>query len=247
MSQKRHDDIVVRSLAMRYSARHELERHEHAWHQLVYAREGVMSVDTERGAWVVPPQRAAWVPAGTEHAIAMCGPVDLRTLYFRADFSNVPRACSVMQVTPLLRELVLHVVSVGLLRDSDETQLPLARVLVDQISSLDADAFWLPMPRDARAKRIADALHENPASKDTIDVLAKRAGASPRTLERLFQNETGLTFGRWRQQLRLVAAARRLGGGESVTNVALEVGYDSASAFIAAFRGAFGVTPGRYF
>lgn len=247
MSQTRHDDLVVRTLSVRYSAGLVLERHIHAWHQLVYAHDGVMNVETDRGAWIVPPQRAAWVPAEAAHAIVMCGPVDLRTVYLRPDFARSSRALGVVNVTPLLRELILHVVERGMLHGDEEADARLAGVLVDQIATIDVAPFWVPMPTDPRARKVADTLHADPANRQTLDQLARRAGASERTLERLFTTETGMSFGRWRNQLRLVHATRQLGEGHQVTTVAHDVGYESPSAFIAAFRATFGVTPGKYF
>jgi AraC-like DNA-binding protein len=123
----------------------------------------------------------------------------------------------------------------------------LVSVLLDQLQVMESDAIHLPLPRDGRAKRVAALLREQPADRRPLNELAKLAGASKRTLERLFKRETGLGFGKWRQQLRLGHALGRLAAGEAVSNVALEVGYESTSAFILAFRMTFGQTPGQYF
>jgi AraC-like DNA-binding protein len=247
MSQTRHDDILVRTLSVRYSAGLVLEGHTHSWHQLLYAFDGVMNVETSAGTWIVPPQRAVWVPADCEHAITMCGPVDLRTVYLHPDLVREARSVSVLSITPLVRELVLHVVAKGMLRATPEADARLAGVLVDLVAAIEGTPFWVPMPRDPRARKVAENLRSDPANRDTLERIAKRAGASARTLERLFATETGMSFGRWRNQLRLLHATRQLGAGEPVTSVALDVGYESPSAFIAAFRATFGVTPGRYF
>jgi AraC-like DNA-binding protein len=106
----------------------------------------------------------------------------------------------------------------------------------------------LPMPRDERALRIARVLREKPAAGDaSLRTLARRTGASTRTLERIFIAETGLTLGRWRQQARLLRAVTLLAAKTPVTDVAFEVGYASPSAFIAMFRAVLGTTPSKLF
>ena len=200
---------------------HVIRTHSHPWHQLVYASQGVMTVRTPEGAWVVPIHRGVWVPAGTRHLIQMSGPVSMRTLYL------VPRLAR----TRNLRRLDLDV---------------LIAVLLDHLQVMKSDAIHLPLPRDARAKRIAAALQERPADLRSLSELSKLAGASKRTIERVFRRETGMGFGKWRQQLRLGHAMRLLAAGDAVTNVALDVGYDSVSAFITMFRTMLGATPRTY-
>jgi AraC-like DNA-binding protein len=144
-----------------------------------------------------------------------------------------------------MRELVLHAVRLGMLRQSIPSEARLARVVVDQLETLPTVPLQLPMPRDDRARRAAERLLLDPG--EPIDEAARVAGASKRTLERLFRSETAMTLGRWRQRLRLIEALRLLAAGQPVTRVALDVGYDSPSAFITAFRRELGTTPGRYF
>jgi AraC-like DNA-binding protein len=241
-------DLLVRGLAVEYPSGAVLEGHAHSWPQLVYAAEGVMTVQTEQGIWVVPPERAVWIPGGIEHSIAMSGRVSMRTLYFAPSLVRaLPRRCGVVRVAPLLRELVLHAVARAPLRRDAPAQRRLARVLVDQLRELPAAPLELPVPRDPRARRAALRLREEPGLRMPVHQLAREAGTSRRTLERLFRRETGLSFGRWRQQARLLHAMRRLAHGEPVGSVALEVGYESPSAFIARFRRALGATPGSYY
>ncbi len=229
---------------------HIIRTHSHPWHQLTFAPRGVLTVRTPDGAWIVPPHRAVWVPARTRHSVEMSGAVLMQALYITPRFGkSLPDRCRVLEVSPLLRELILRAAELKWLNVRVPAHAHLAYVLLDEIrmTGAQADAVNLPMPRDARAKRIAALLRETPADRRTLADLAKVAGASKRTVERLFKRETGLGFGRWRQQFRLGRALRRLAAGEAVTNVALEVGYDSASAFISAFRMTFGQTPGQYF
>ena len=242
------DKVTIRTLAVGYSSGYVIPAHAHDWHQLIYASEGVMSIHTAEGSWVVPSQRAVWVPAGVTHSIEMAGAVSMRTLYIRPRRSlKLPVACRVMDVSPLLRELILHTVSLGMLDEGVASHARLVGVIKDQLHAVPEMPLQLPMPRDPRAQRVALRIRNAPDDNNTLAHASRDSGASVRTLERLFRTETGMTFGRWRQQVRLLHALRLLAGGQSVTSVALDVGYDSTSAFIAAFRSAFGVTPGRYF
>ena len=152
-----------------------------------------------------------------------------------------------LAVPALLRELILHTVERGALRRSVPEDRHLFEFLIDQLRALPTMPLELPMPRDARALRLARRWQDEPGAPAPLDDLARGAGASRRTLERLFQRETGMSLGRWRQQARLLHAMRLLARGEAVTSTALEVGYDSPSAFIAAFTQVMGTTPGRYY
>jgi AraC-like DNA-binding protein len=225
-----------------------LPRHKHEWHQLIYGSFGVMTVTTAGGTWVIPPHRAVWVPAGVEHAIELSGSVLMQSLYLAAGVSAaLPAECCAVNVSPLLRELMTHIAAPETLTRPPAVRARLLGVLLDQLEVLPTIPMQLPLPRDPRAVRVADWLRENPDAPGLLKQMARRSGASARTVERLFQSETGMTFGKWRQQLRLLHALRQLATGRPVTAVALEVGYDSPSAFIAMFRAALGTTPTRYF
>jgi AraC-like DNA-binding protein/mannose-6-phosphate isomerase-like protein (cupin superfamily) len=242
------DGTVVRTFAVRHTSAHEIAPHAHDWHQLIYASEGVMWVHTAQGDWVVPPNRAVWVPAGVEHGIEMTGTVFVQTLYLAQGVSGtLPERCCAVNVSPLLRELIRHTVALGMLDKNVPARARLIEFLVDQLSALPAIPLQLPWPLDERAQRAAAWLREHPDDPGLIKQMAKRVVASGRTLERLFQKETGMTFGKWRQQLRLLHALQLLADGRSVTAVALDVGYDSPSAFIAMFKRTLGTTPYRYF
>jgi AraC-like DNA-binding protein len=240
-------DVVIRTLAATYSPGHVIPPHSHDWHQLLYASEGVMTIHTTSGSWVVPPHRAVWIPANVEHSVQMSGAVSMRTLYLLPALSKaLPKDCCTVNVPPLLRELILDAVARRTLQRSIPSEARLIGVMLDQIQALPAAPLQLPMPRDARASKVADLLKANPAEPASLDQIARRAGASPRTIERLFRSETNMGFAKWRQRLRLLHALRLLAAGEPVTNVALEAGYDSTSAFISMFRRELGTTPSRY-
>ena len=258
MSKKRHprksprrdaeDGVLVRSFAVRYTNGHAITSHAHDWHQLIYASEGVMWIQTAQGDWVVPPNRAVWVPAGVEHGIEMTGSVFVQTLYLAQALSRtLPDRCCAVNISPLLRELIRHIVTLGTLDKCDSVRARLICVLLDQLNALPTIPLQLPWPTDERAQRAAAWLRAHPDDPGIIKHMAKRVSLGIRTLERLFHNETGQTFGKWRQQLRLLHALRLLAGGRPVTAVALDVGYESASAFIVMFKRTLGVTPHRYF
>lgn len=241
-------DLIVRTLALGLPAGQRLEGHNHGWPQLIYATEGVMTVTTEVGVWVVPPQRAAWVPAGMDHEIIVTGRLAMKTLFIRPEYSaRLPVDCIVIQVTHLLRELVLRIVGLGSLAGVVPEHVRLADVLIDELVGIRSVPLQLPLPRDPRARRVALGIRDEPSCQDDLATLAEGSGASARTLERLFLRETGMTFGRWRQQARLLKALGSLAEGASVTNAALDVGYESTSAFIAMFKRVLGETPGRYY
>ncbi len=240
-------DPSIRTLAATYSPGYVISPHSHDWHQLLYASEGVMTIATSVGSWVVPPHRAAWIPANIVHSVQMSGAVSMRTLYILPRLSKaLPKDCCTVNVPPLLRELVLEAVQRGLLHKGIPTEARLIGVILDQLQALPAAPLQLPMPNDARALKVAELLKANPAEARTLEQLAKHAAASPRTIERLFRSETNMGFGKWRQRLRLLHALRLLAAGEQVTNVALESGYESTSAFISMFRRELGSTPSRY-
>jgi AraC-like DNA-binding protein len=240
--------LDIRSLAAEPSSGFKIHKHSHTWHQLIYASRGVMTVNTSTGSWVVPSQRAVWVPAFVDHEVEFSASVSMRTLYLRPGLSALlPQDCCVVGVSPLLRELILRAVEISMLNRTVASHKHLIDVILDQFRELPTIPLSLPMPADLRALRVAEFVRANPAAAKSLDQLARRIGASKRTIERLFQTETEMTFGKWRQQLRLLHALRLLAAGKFVTAAALEVGYDSTSAFISAFKGAMGITPGRYY
>lgn len=217
------------------------------WDQLVYASAGVMTVNTERGGWVVPTHRALWAPDGTPFRVVLHGRVSVRSRYFRRELAAMPGELRAVNVPPLLRELILHAIRLAPLDLGVAEHARLVGVLIDQLRALPQVPLQLPMPRDPRARLVADLLAARPDDERDLDQLADGAGASRRTLERLFRAETGLTIGQWRQRSRLVHALRLLAGGDSVTAVARAVGYSTPSAFGAMFRTELGVSPARYF
>lgn len=232
-----------------YPAGHIVKLHFHDKDQLVYASRGVMTVRTTRGTWTVPTHRAVWIAAAVPHSITMSGAVAMRTLYFRPRLvARLPRSCCVVNVSPLLRELILHACDCGTLKRTRPWQRHLIDVIIDQLQVVSMVPLQLPHLADERALKIAKLLATNPSERRTLTELCKLTGAaSSRTMERLFQQNTGMTFGRWRHQFRLMHALRLLAEGAKVTYAALEAGYSTPSAFICMFKKSIGITPGTYF
>jgi AraC-like DNA-binding protein len=237
---------AIRCLAATYYDGFHIAPHRHHWGQLIYAGSGVMRVRSGETLWLVPPARAVWAPAGVEHEIHGLGDFAMRTLYFpSAMVYRLPAACCAIDVPPLLRELVLAAVERCPIDETDAAGMRLAEVTIDRIAEAQTLPLQLPLPRDPRALRLAERLLAEPATADELPELARAAGASARTMQRLFLAESGLPFSQWRQRLRLLHGATLLGGGASVTAAGLEAGYAGTSAFIAAFRKHFGITPSR--
>lgn len=231
-----------------YPDGHLIDAHWHPRAQLLYARSGIMTVTTADGVFVVPPQRAVWVPARMVHRVRASGRLEMRSLYIDDEsLPTLPPRCSVVNVTPLLRELVLAAMALPKRYPLGGREERVMSLILDEIRTMRTASLHLPEPRDRRLKRIAEALRAEPGDGRTIAAWGRIVGASARTLARRFKAETGLSFAAWRQQARLLAALVRLAGGAAVTAVALDLGYASPSAFIAMFKRALGSTPGRYF
>ena len=239
---------VIITLSRDYAPGHTIPLHFHNRDQLVFASRGVMTVTANDGAWVVPVHRAVWIPARTAHTIAMSGNVAMRTLYLQPGLAeSLARACCVVQVSALLKELILEACRCGSLGRRAARQSHLVDVILDQLRTIKVAPLEISLPEDPRALRVAQILVADPSDPRPLQQIARNSGASRRTVERLFVEATGTTFGKWRQQLRLMQGLRLLGGGAKVTHAALEAGYSTPSAFIAAFRKALGSTPTLYF
>ncbi len=225
----------------------EIAPHSHERAQLIYATAGTMRVATSDGMWMVPPQRAVWMPAHVRHGIVMTSDVTMRTLYLRVDAARfMPNACRVLQVSSLLRELIVRATELPMHYDESGPAGHVVALILTELHGLQSLPLQLPMPRDLRLRGLCEQLLAAPGDQRTLGAWARTINASARTLARHFQNETGLSFGAWRQQARVLEAMGRLGGGAPVTEVALDLGYDSVSAFSAMFRRAAGASPSHY-
>ena len=238
----------VVAVARDYPSGYFIETHSHERSQLVYASNGVMRVQTGDGIWVVPPLRAVWIPAGIRHQIKMSGHVSMRTLYIDpASLPKAPAHCCLVTVSSLLKELILHAVDVPQPYPIDSPEERVMQVILDQIRTMDVKPLKLIVPKEERLSSIFKCLLEDPGDGRTLTQWGETVGATQRTLARLFKSETGMGFGQWRQQIRIIASLEKLAEGHPVTTVALDLGYNSPSAFISMFKKNLGNTPGQYF
>jgi AraC-like DNA-binding protein len=224
-----------------------IPRHFHQRAQLLYASEGVMRVSTDDGVWIIPPQRGLLIAPGVTHELTMLSNVHMRTVYIEASAAlGVGPGCRVIEVSRLLREVIL-----ALIAEPIEYSLPgrgghLAALILSEIAVAATVPIAIPWPRDRRLVGICQAIMQNPGSQRTIEEWAGDAGASGRTLMRLFSKETGLRYRQWVQQVQLADAFCRLARGDGVGEVARALGYASPSAFTSMFRRILGRTPQHY-
>lgn len=226
--------------------------HSHPRAQLLWAMDGVLRVSSDDSVWIVPPSHAVWIPGGTVHAVTCETEATFRNLYIDPSLALGPEratnsaACQVVLLSPLLRELILMLVDQDMTGPFSPRLMRLVGVIADEIAALVPAPLYLPGGHDPRLVRLTQHLGRHPADQSPLADLARLAGASLRTVERLFRTETGLTFRQWRARLRLLSAIERLDAGQSSKAIAHALGYQTASAFVAAFRDQFGVPPQSY-
>jgi AraC-like DNA-binding protein len=211
---------------------------------LIYAIRGVMEVSAGPGLWLIPPRFALWIPARIRHSIRMPGAVSMRTLYVRPGLARPPQqGCAVIHVSPLLRELIVEAVRIGRLRASNHPERALRDLLVLHIRNASPMPAGVNLPRDRRARDVAENVLRDVGRLQSSAALCAAAGASVRTIERKFRQEVGSDFETWRRQVRLMKAIELLVSGQSVKEVAFQIGYRQPSAFVEMFRRTLGTTP----
>ena len=236
--------VSVSTLAWEYPPGYLVPEHAHGSDQVIYAISGVMEITAGESFWVIPPRFAVWIPARTFHRIRMPRAVSMRTLYLRRGTApGLPGACTVLHVTPLLRELVVEAVRIGNLRTRNRLHCAIRDVIVSQLRNAPVVPTCLKMPRDPRALAVARALLADPARHRPLAGLCRDCGISMRTMERAFLRELGMTVDDWRRQARLMKAVELLVEGRGVKEVAARVGYRQPSAFVETFRQGMGATP----
>jgi len=234
--------IVTRRTS--YDHGHHIEPHWHARAQFVFAVAGTMRVRTPRHAWIVPPSRALWVPARLVHEIQMYSVVQMHSLYVSdAASAGMPSTCVVLNVTPLVKELIVRAVALPTIYDENGDEGLLMRLLMAEIRGLPQCALDLPLPESPELTRLCERILADLSARRPCNLDASAMHTSTRTLYRRFLRETGITFARWKQQARLLESIRRLAEGVPVTTVALDLGYESPSAFSTMFRRSLGVAP----
>jgi AraC-like DNA-binding protein len=225
----------------------EKDFHRHRKGQLMLLLRGVLTCEVEGSLWIVPPQSALWVPGDVLHKIAAAGTIEVYIAFIDAAVSTrLAPACCAMSTTPLLRELVIRSASFPLLYPEGGAESNLIVTLLDELAASTVGNLYLPMPGEPRLRQIVDAIMARPADRGTVQTWARRVGMSERTLARLITQQTGMSFGRWRQQLHLMLAVKWLSTGASVQQVADDLGYESAGSFVTMFGRVLGTSPARY-
>jgi AraC-like DNA-binding protein len=232
--------------------------HSHPWAQVAMSSNGVIRMTAGHGTYLVPPSRALWIPPGMEHAVTVVEDAEIRTLYlhpsarFLKDGTPQPTPfelwpdCRVLEVSPLLRELVVHLDVAPGAGPATQREQRLGDLVLDELRRAAPVRLGLALPADKRLRTLCEAVIEDPLRHATLDGWATQAGASTRTLARLFRQELGTTFGEWRQQVRLAQALALAADGRPMNHIAAELGYASASAFSAMVRRTVGATPSRF-
>jgi AraC-like DNA-binding protein/quercetin dioxygenase-like cupin family protein len=241
----------IHMVARNYRKGTRLDTHMHREAQLLYAAKGTMQVTTPKGRWLVPPDRAVWVPARLEHAIDVLADIEMRTLYFdlawlaREEHSASLEAEFVVRVSKLLHQAILALFDGR--HDPDRIAL-LVKLVMLELHQAEDSATFIPLPHEPRCRRAADIVLADPTGSHEIETLAREVGTSARTLSRLFASETQLSFKSWCQRARIAAAIERLSvdAGVSVKQLAAELGYASVPAFSYAFRQVTGKTPTEF-
>ncbi len=229
--------------------RHDWEhaRHQHRKAQLLYAVRGIINCEVEDGVWIVPPLCAIWIPAGVSHAARGSGGTECYCLFVEPSATpGLPQNCCSLGVSPLLRELISKAAGFPRLYPINGPEERLVATLLDELVAAPVEGLHLPLPRNAKLKRLADLLLADPADKASIGEWAGRIGMSERSMTRLLREEIGMSFGHWRRQLHVILALQRLTKGDSVQEVAFDLGYENASGFVTMFRKTVGKPPGRY-
>lgn len=239
---------IILPLAENYRHGEHIAPHCHDRAQLIHAISGVVTVNASEGSWVVPPGRGVWVPAAAEHELRMAGVVRMRTLFVDpAARPDLPHQCQVIEISALLRELIVRAMDIPCDHPPQGREARIMQLILDEIRVLPVSALHVPSPRSAQLQALCEALRQAPAEAWSLARAAAHSGLNPRTLTRAFQRETGLSLVQWLRRMRLLASLDALAAGQSVLAVALDLGYDSPSAFSAMFRRTLGVSPSVYF
>ncbi|WP_347168876.1 helix-turn-helix transcriptional regulator [Pseudomonas salmasensis] len=241
-------DWAVISSATDYPENWVIPEHSHNKHQLLYAIGGVMVVYSALRQWTVPPNRGFWMPCGQVHSLRCVGTLQMRSVFVRPDsFPNLPAEPKTVTVSPLLSELIKASVSLKPPYAEDSRDARIMHLILDELAILPALPLSLPQPADPRLSPICLALQDEPSDASTVADWSARLGLDQTTIQRLFRKETGMTFGQWRQQARLLLALERIAVGQKIIDVAFELGYESPSAFTSMFKKQFGKTPSHFF
>ena len=246
------DDRTASVIAVRVDVsgtKAEVPDHRHRKGQLVFALGGGVTCRVPSGLWMVPPHCGVWIPGGMRHSNRATANARLFFVYIEPEGAHLPDRCCTLSISPLLREVIVALSDQGAsdqAADDDERADLLTKVLLRELPRMAVQELHLPLSPERRLKRIASRLAEDPSDRSTLAEWAKCVALSESSLARLVVKETGLTFGRWRQQLHLIVAIRELAAGASVQQVSADLGYESVTAFITMFKKALGKPPAKY-
>jgi AraC-like DNA-binding protein len=239
--------VPVMALRVDVAARErEIPVHEHRSGQLVIALRGAVSCEVPGALWMVPPQAGVWIPGGTPHSNRGTANAQIFYLFVEPGAAPLPDRCCTLCISPMLSEMIQYLAGLPPVYEANGPTDRLAQVLLDQLCTMPREEMFLPMPEDARLRKISTAMMRDPSDRRTQTNWASELGMSDRTLNRLCTSLTGLSFGRWRRQLQMIVALRELSGGATVQQVAYDLGYESPSAFNTMFKKAFGKPPATY-
>ncbi|RWD10035.1 helix-turn-helix transcriptional regulator [Mesorhizobium sp.] len=241
------DDLSAPAIAVRVDipeTRAEVPSHWHRKGQLVFALAGGVTCRVPSGLWMVPPHCGVWIPGGMEHSNVATANARIFFVYIEPGAADLPERCCTLSISPLLRELIIELSD--RLQDDEARGELLTKMLLTELPRMPVQQLHLPISSEPRLNRIAEALAQDPADRSTLADWAKRMALSESSLARLVAKETGLSFGRWRQQLHLIVAIRELASGKSVQQVSGDLGYGSVTAFITMFKKALGKPPAKY-
>lgn len=245
LSFKTNDGAV--SAVERLDKNFELAAHRHEEAQVMLVLRGLVTCEVDTGLWMVPPQSAMWIPSGMQHSMRGAGDLQYYCVYVEPALTkSLPRECCTLTVSPLLRELMIAISHLPSHYDVDGPDGRMVAVMLDHLATAPVEQLHLPMPSDPRLRQIADHLVAHPSDRTTMPEWARGVGMSERTLFRLLAKETGMNFGRWRQQFQVMLALKRLSEGDSVQAVAFDLGYESSSAFVTMFRKVLGKPPLKF-
>ncbi|WP_353165393.1 helix-turn-helix transcriptional regulator [Acinetobacter sp.] len=226
-----------------------LPSHSHKRGQCLYAITGVLTVNTDLGSWVVPPRRALWIPNGVHHEVHMRGVTKTRSAYIipeAAKTAGLWDYCAVINVSPLLHELLSVAVDIPVEYELEGRDDYLMRLMIKEIAMMPELPLNAPLPQEPRLAALCLEILKAPTLDRDLDEIAKQVGMSRRNFTRIFRLQTGMSFSHWRQQACLLNALMRMELGQSITHVAIELGYSSSSAFTAAFKRSLGAAPSLY-
>lgn len=223
-----------------------VEPHSHPWGQVAMSSTGTIRMNAAHSTYIVPPSRALWIPPGVEHVVTTLEDAEIRTLYVHPG-AALWAECRVLEVSNLLRELVLHLDVTPGARATTPREQHLTALILDELRAAAPVRLGVDLPADKRLRALCEAVLDQPARWATIDALAHHAGASPRTVARLFRSELGTSFGQWRQQVLLAKALSLAARKLPMANIASELGYASPSAFTAMVKRTLGAPPTRLF